>query len=100
MTPRMSDVGDGDLELPPPPPEAVIMSPRTKRRAPPPPTPGSRIVMENLEVRETGALEEAGYTLEYDEPASPGSASVSFPPLPETPKTKVILSSQLLENRR
>ena len=81
-------MSEGDGDLPPPPPEAVMVSP--KRRAPPPPAPGSLIVMEDLEVRE------ARDTELYDEPPpSPGgtrsiiSGSVSLPPLPDTPKSKV-----------
>ena len=99
VTPSNSEMmseADGDLDLPPPPPEAVIMSPRPKRRAPPPPAPapGSLIVMENLEVRDLG--EQGGDTEYYDEPPpTPGesrsiiSGSVSLPPLPDTPKSKV-----------
>ena len=80
---------DCDLDLPPPPPEDVVVSPRIKRRAPPPPAP--LIVMDNLEVRDLGDTEH------YDEPppSSGGSrsiisqVSVSLPPLPDTPKSKV-----------
>ena len=85
---KMSEA-DCDLDLPPPPPEDVVVSPRIKRRAPPPPAP--LIVMDNLEVRDLGDTEN------YDEPppSSGGSrsiisqVSVSLPPLPDTPKSKV-----------
>lgn len=93
----MSDP-DGDLDLPPPPPVAVaVVTPRLKRRAPPPPAPapGSLIVMDNLEVRDTGDTGDTGDTEHYDEPPPEGSrsiisqVSVSLPPLPDTPQSKV-----------